>query len=141
SPMLDRVRLQEVTLPHGETGVQLTVQFANWADIKTEAHDDRFVVSYDRPIDESPAPLSGGSGLELTDEKVEQMLSAEFGAASAPRTGAGQTEEASVTEFYVPPNVERARRSASDAQTIADLGVDEKLNELVRRVDFQGTSL
>lgn len=139
SPMLDRVRLQEVTLPHGESAVQLTVQFSNWSEIKSETHADRFVISYELPAAPA-APLTQGRGLELTDEKVSQMLSAEFGAAQAPRTGAGQAT-GSVTEFYVPPNVERARRSAADAQTIADLGVDEKLNELVRRVDFQGTSL
>ncbi len=47
SPLLNRARLQEVTLPSGEPAVQLTIQLNEWTTFNTETKDDKFVLRLD----------------------------------------------------------------------------------------------
>lgn len=143
SRVLDHARLQEVTLPSGEKAVQLTLDLRLWASVDVTPTADGLLLTLAAPAD-SQLPvqqmsLESGRGLELTDEKLAELGQEPFGAASAPVTGAGQAPAGALSNFYVPPDVERKRSLA--ATSSGDLQIETKLNEIVRRVDFQGTSL
>ncbi len=145
SRVLDRARLQEVVLPNGQKGVQLMLQLSSWTEVETSSSPTGLVISLHVPAELRPVAAVAseqGLGLELTDEKIATLGTREFGSADAPVAGAGQAPDAaaSITDYYVPPPVER-KRSAAGNEEIGDASVENKLNEFVKRVDFQGTSL
>jgi type II secretory pathway component GspD/PulD (secretin) len=152
SRLVDKARLQEVTRPDGTKAVQVTLDLTQWTTVKSEPSADGVLVTLDVPALLQPAAtapvaqaLSADTdGLELTDEAIRLMNSGELGAANAPATGAGQAPATpdALSSYYVPPNIARdGQRDGLSSPTVADLQVETKLNEVVRRVDFQGTSL
>jgi type II secretory pathway component GspD/PulD (secretin) len=146
SPLFERARLQAVTLPNGAKGAQLTLQLREWAEPVITADDKALRLSFAVPEHlmpkEEAATVEPQTGLELTDEAVSQMLTGEnFGAANAPASGAGQAPTTSVDDFYVPPASDGTAGPGVRSSQINDLALESKLNEMVTRVDFQGTSL
>ncbi len=143
SALIDQARLQEVTLPDGRQGVQLTLILSRWADPSTESRGDQFVVSFDAPA-QAPSALpasSKGDGLVLNDDKVS-VMNTSYGAFNAPGTGAGQSPQNdgdAIQNYFVPPPVEQPEDQ--QGRGLEDVAVEGKLNQMVRRVDFQGTSL
>ncbi len=150
SRLLERARLQEVTLPNGAKGVQLTLQLSQWTDVSSALENDALTLTLDLPDnlrqgDGSTMVLaSQGEGLVFTDERIGGRDRELFGAQDAPRTGAGQQRPSGddpLAQFYVPEAVDPETQPGfrpPDARTIA---VETRLDEAVSRVDFQGTPL
>lgn len=148
SALVRRARLQEVTLPDGRQGVQLTLSLNEWTTVTSTSTDTG--LSLEMPLPVSLVPVEGQAlassqraGLELTDEKIAELGTRPFGSVLAPETGAGQapsTGSSAISDYFVPPNVQRTAAEGA-SQTMTDIEVNSKLNEFVRRVDFQGTSL
>lgn len=150
SLLLSRARLQNVTLSDGTPGVQLTIQMNQWAQIESQAGEDHLEFSMLvpkelRPL--SPAPAASEQRrLELTDEKLRDLEQGSFGSWNAPETGAGQATttsgSGSLSDFYVPADLdENIRRGPRSQSGLGEAIIDSRLNEIVDRVDFQGTSL
>ncbi|MCC7392763.1 secretin and TonB N-terminal domain-containing protein, partial [Candidatus Sumerlaeota bacterium] len=149
SKLIQRARLQEVTRPDGSKAVQATIDLNEWTTVKSEPTPEGVVLTFDVPpllqgASDSAQSLAADSSLEMTDAQIKLMETGVFGAANAPATGAGQAPAGNDTlsNYYVPPNLEKnQRRADTGVPNVEDLQVETKLNEVVRRVDFQGTSL
>jgi type IV pilus secretin PilQ/predicted competence protein len=149
SPLIERARLQNVTFPSGEKGVQVTLRLREWT--KVEATTTGEMLSLVLTIPRSVNPLANqlsavsSSGLVLTDQQIQELDNREFGAVNAPRTGAGQSADKAAAsplgKYFVPPQVSSSQLPQGMAENLDQLTLETKLNELVRRVDFQGTSL
>lgn len=139
--VIERARLQEVTLPDGSKGVQLTIDLREWTEMEKLSTDQGLTLSFSVPDKMKAQPVATGDGLTFTDDKVEQMLARGFGDANAPETGAGQAPATEISEYFVPPQVDHGMSSGGSGQSMNQIEVQSKLNQLVRRVDFQGTSL
>lgn len=151
SSALSRARLQEVTLPDGTAGIQLTLHFNQWVDVETHAGDGALTFSYPAPESSTaitPASLGHaqssppGGGHVFTDAKIDQLDSRDYGSWDAPPLGAGQAgAEGGIGDYYVPPAVDRVTDPRTAGRDIGEVAIQSKLNETVLRVDFQGTSL
>lgn len=144
SHLLDRARLQEVTLPDGQKGVQITLELNEWTQLTEKATPDGYVLSLDMPAAAQPLARPADDGLILTDDKVEEMSQRPFGAFEAPDTGAGQAPTAgksTLGNYFVPDSPGEVDAAMTAGMGLDDLAVQSKLNKNVRRVDFQGTSL
>jgi type IV pilus assembly protein PilQ len=142
SQLFNRVRLNQVTLPSGEKGVQLTADLREWTQYRTESTPEGYTIAFTVPAALKAQPAPQPAGFELTDDMVEHMLSGgTFGAYNAPASGAGQAPEeaAPLAQFYVPPA--SSPNTPSSSMDVAEMTVQNKLNERVVRVDFQGTEL
>ncbi len=148
SELVKKAKLQDVTLPNGNHGVQLTLTLDQWTTMKTDRSPDSFRVFLNLPERYQEAAQlrkeSMSSGIVLSDQSFNDADLGIYGGATAPSTGAGQGNNdgsAAFTEYYVPEAVEPGT-TGGGSMALSDLsGVESKLNEYVRRVDFQGTPL
>ncbi|MBI1293238.1 hypothetical protein GC173_18695 [bacterium] len=142
SKMFSRVRVNPVTLSSGEKAVQLTADLTEWTEVRTESTGDSLKVILSVPASiqaETEQATAAEPGLELTDELVAEMLARGAGSAQAPAAGAGQAPaNDALSNYYVPPSAAGAPPSATD---LGQIQIDNKLSEMVARVDFQGTEL
>ncbi|MCC5875254.1 MAG: secretin and TonB N-terminal domain-containing protein, partial [Candidatus Sumerlaeia bacterium] len=149
SRVLNRARIQEVTLANGVKGLQLTLNLAHWVEVESVSTEEGLVISYQVPeglskpavetLERVPAQGNATGGLIFTDAKIDEMMNREFGSWDAPPTGAGQGES-TISDFYVPPAVEREERGVRASRDM-ELTIQTRLNETVARVDLQGSSL
>ncbi len=139
SRLLDRARLQEVTLPNGSRGVQLTVDLFGWSNPEIVPSTSGVALEFDVPADTPPV-----SDISITDSDiVDVMLSEQYGSPNAPRTGAGQDGgDGAFSGFYTPPEIDRKAQAAeSGVLDIYSLDVERKLDERIRQVDFKSAPL
>ncbi len=150
SRLIERARLQEVTLPDGSDGVQITLQLSYWTTVSNTAEDGTLAFTLTVPEQfrqsegETVVLASQGDGLVFTDERIAERDRELFGAEGAPRTGAGQQEDPEagpLAEFYVPETIAPEARPDYTPPDERTLEVEARLDEPVSRVDFQGTPL
>jgi len=104
SGVVEKARLQTVSMPDGKQGVQLTLGFSEWTRPTLHAAPGGLTISLDpAAVASSPAaaePITLGNG------DIDALLSGKYGSASAPADGAGQAGTNDVfTSFYVPPDI------------------------------------
>ncbi len=131
--LIESARLQPVTMTDGQDGVQMTLSLKTWTDASLVTSPQMLIVNVDTPSE--PVSSANRPVITLGNDDIDALLGGSYGSASAPSTGAGQSETGDVfASFYVPPDLSQEEKAAQ--MSGGDIGLQNTMDLFDRTVNL-----